>query len=204
MTRNIGDVIKELESVKFSALILLSKRDADGNLLILMLPSKRAGEENPVFKLPGGMQEYDRSARSAVARECWEETGIVVNPKRLWPVWTVHKKDYSGRVPNVQQHVFYCDDFDESKFRTSAINDGRDTLYVPKWVSVPYALENLFPSHQDILKNMMPKLAKHQPLFEQFVPCKGIFHWPFHKGHLKEFPFKFPPGYSARVAQQHH
>jgi 8-oxo-dGTP pyrophosphatase MutT (NUDIX family) len=194
MDGKIGDVIKVLESVDFSVLILLSKRDEHGNPLVLCLPSKRVNDKTSVLKIPGGMQKKeDRSAKVSAARECEEETGVVINPKRFWRIWTVDKPDHYGRVPDVQQHVFYCDDFNESTLRTKVITDGPDTLYVPKWVSVPYALENLFPPHRNILRDVMPKLAQRNSAFVEFVKHKGfVFPWPFGRRGtiLKGFPLR--------------
>jgi len=55
--------------------------DGEGRLLLVRQ------RDSGIWSTPGGMIEPDENPADAVIRETWEETGLLVSPRRVMAVW---------------------------------------------------------------------------------------------------------------------
>lgn len=61
--------------------------NADGKI-VLVLRGENPGKG--LWGLPAGFMEIDETAEQAALRECFEETGLSVELRELWGVWSYH------------------------------------------------------------------------------------------------------------------
>ena len=79
-------------------------RDGEGRLLLV-----RQGDSG-IWTTPGGIIEPDENPADAVVREAWEETGLLVLPRRVMAVWG--GPDFVVRYPNGDEAQYVILAFD--------------------------------------------------------------------------------------------
>lgn len=77
----------------------------DGDRLLLV-----QSRDDGAWSTPGGAIELDETPATAVVREVWEETGLVVTPRRLFGVYG--GPDFLVRYPNGDETQYLSTMFD--------------------------------------------------------------------------------------------
>ncbi|HJU90172.1 MAG TPA: NUDIX domain-containing protein [Gemmatimonadaceae bacterium] len=100
-------------------------RDSTGRLLLVRTVD--SGE----WTTPGGAIEPDESPADAVVRETWEETGYLVEPRRLAGVYG--GPDFLVRYPNGDETQYVMAVFDCDVQGGASRPDGHETTEVRYW-----------------------------------------------------------------------
>lgn len=114
--------------------------NADGQFLAM----HKAGQKSPLLELPGGRMEFGETIEETLVREMLEETGLLVQPKRLLSTWNYMKRTGDVQVAGIIYEVA-VEDF--SSFRLSDEHD----RYV--WLDFDQ-LDQLVPHFQSSLKTV--------------------------------------------------
>lgn len=66
-------------------------------------------ESDSLWSLPGGWADIDTSAGESVVREVFEETGYIVEAKKLLAFYDKHKHDHPPQWPHAYKAFFLCE-----------------------------------------------------------------------------------------------
>lgn len=101
--------------------------DREGRQLLVLLADTGS------WAVPGGAIDPDETPADAAVRECWEETGLLVKPKRLIGVYG--GPEFRITYPNGDEVYYIIIAFEAEKIGGSYRADGSETLqleYFPK------------------------------------------------------------------------
>lgn len=79
-----------------------------------------------IYDLPGGGKHMDETPEEAAVRECQEEVGV--KPRKLIKLATFYPNP--GRI-DWPAHIFYCEDFEESKIDLGDPSEDVERVLVP-------------------------------------------------------------------------
>nr|WP_253958200.1 NUDIX domain-containing protein [Metabacillus halosaccharovorans] len=121
-----------------------------------LLCVKKYSYNKLMYILPGGGQEHGETLSDAVIRECFEETGIKIEPKELLYVQECIGKNHEhaqwDNHVHVVAHLFSCKIIDESTFL-------KGTEIDPEQISVEWLplekLDNYAFYPRDMIQNLM-------------------------------------------------
>ncbi|HEX6908917.1 MAG TPA: NUDIX domain-containing protein [Longimicrobium sp.] len=99
--------------------------DDDGRLLLVRQ------RDGGVWSTPGGSMEPDETPADAVVRETWEETGLLVEPRRVAGVYG--GPEFIVRYPGGDQSQYVMIVFECAVVRGEPRPDGDETLEVRYW-----------------------------------------------------------------------
>ncbi|HSU15591.1 NUDIX domain-containing protein [Longimicrobium sp.] len=119
--------------------------DAGGLLLVRQ-------RDGGVWSTPGGSIEPDETPADAVVREVWEETGLLVTPRRLLAVWG--GPGFEVRYPNGDVAQYVTAVFECAVVSGSLRADGDETLEARFWRADEAAALPL----ADWLRPVLPRL----------------------------------------------
>lgn len=111
--------------------------DAAGGILLVRQ------RDGGVWSTPGGLVEPDERPADAVAREAWEETGLLVAPVRVLAVYG--GPEFVVRYPNGDEAQYVMTVFECAVRAGSARPDGEETTEVRYWGSAEAAALPLAP-----------------------------------------------------------
>jgi 8-oxo-dGTP pyrophosphatase MutT (NUDIX family) len=100
-------------------------RSDTGRLLLVQ------SRDNGLWSTPGGAIEVDETPATAVVREVWEETGLLVRPRRLFGVYGGPK--FLVRYPNGDETQYLSTMFDCVIESGQPRPDGDETMAVSFW-----------------------------------------------------------------------
>ncbi len=122
--------------------------NADGQFLAM----HKAGQKSPLLELPGGRMEFGETIEETLVREMLEETGLLVQPKRLLSTWNYMKRTGDVQVAGIIYEVT-VEDF--SSFRLSDEHD----FYT--WLDFEQ-LDQLVPHFQSSLETVKREWDKNR------------------------------------------
>ena len=126
-------------------------RDERGDLLLVR---QRDGN---VWSTPGGAIEPDERPADAVVRETWEETGLIVTPRRLIAVWG--GPEFVVRYANGDETQYVMSVFECVIDGGTRRADGEETVETRFWSMIDAAALPLAAW----LRAVLPRLYADQP-----------------------------------------
>lgn len=96
----------------------------------LLLVRQRDGG---VWSTPGGSMEFDETPADAVVREAWEETGLMVAPRRVFGVYG--GPEFIVRYPNGDESQYVMIVFECDVLGGGIQADGEETTEVRYWTA---------------------------------------------------------------------
>jgi 8-oxo-dGTP pyrophosphatase MutT (NUDIX family) len=158
----ISPYVRQLRDAVGSSRILLPSVIAliyDGADRLLLVRQADGG----VWSTPGGSMEPDETPADAVVREAWEETGLRVEPRRVFGVYAGPGFIVAYRNGDESQYVMIAF---ECEVRGGVLQaDGDETVEVRYWTKDEAAALPLTPW----LRTMLPTFYTH-PETADFTP----------------------------------
>lgn len=160
----ISPYVRQLRDAVGSARLLLPSVTAliyDGAGGLLLVRQADGGG----WSTPGGSMEPDETPADAVVREAWEETGLHVEPRRVFGVYA--GSGFIVRYPNGDESQYVVIAF-ECDVRGGALQaDGEETMEVRYWREDEAAALPLTPW----LREMLPTFYT-RPETADFAPAR--------------------------------
>ena len=133
----------------------------DGKLLVVILRD----ESGPFYILPGGGQNHGETLADTVCRECLEELGVAVLPRRLLYLREYIGKNHAFRARHKAFHqveaVFECELGNADNIGHGAEEDKRQVGYT--WLPL----------------SELPSARFFPAVFKTFLRADGTFAFPF-------------------------
>lgn len=134
--------------------------DAGGLLLVRQ-------RDGGVWSTPGGSMELDETPADAVVREAWEETGLRVEPRRVFGVYG--GPEFIVRYPNGDESQYVIIAFECEVVGGTLLPDGDETTEARYCTSAEAAALPLTPW----LRAMLPTFFT-RPASTDFAPAQWV------------------------------
>lgn len=156
----ISEYLREIRARIGSALLVLPSAtglvfDEKGRVLLV------CHSNGGVWVMPGGAVDPEESPEDAAAREVWEETGLLVEPVRLYGVFG--GPDFRVRYTNGDEVCYVMSVFECRRLGGELHADGEETLDVGFFSSDDLTAMNLSRSARAILPAAMSGKGQWQP-----------------------------------------
>ncbi|HEX6371377.1 MAG TPA: NUDIX domain-containing protein [Longimicrobium sp.] len=160
----ISPHVRDLRAQMGSARLLLPSVSAlihDDAGALLLVRQRDGG----VWSTPGGSMEFDETPADAVVREAWEETGLRVEPRRVFGVYG--GPEFIVRYPNGDESQYVMIVFECAVLGGDLAPDGDETTEVRYWTAGEAAALPLTPW----LRTMLPTFYT-RPETADFEPAR--------------------------------
>jgi ADP-ribose pyrophosphatase YjhB (NUDIX family) len=138
----ISPYVRDLRECVGSARLLLPSVTAliyDDAGRLLLVRQRDGG----VWSTPGGSMEFDETPADAVVREAWEETGLMVTPRRVFGVYG--GPEFIVRYPNGDESQYVIIVFECEAVGGELGGDGDETTEARYWTADEAAALPLTP-----------------------------------------------------------